>query len=115
MRFPRRRVLVLGLVPLALAAASLAAQSTGHRRATGPQGSPGAAGAQGPRGTTGPAGPAGATGPAGPRLGTLDDLNGTACHAPGGRGTLSIGYNASTGAAVITCTFDSGGGGSANL
>src|SRR5438105_15731570 len=35
MRFPRRRVLLLGLVPLALAAASLAAQSTGHRRANG--------------------------------------------------------------------------------
>ena len=36
MRFPRRRVLLLGLVPLALAAASLAAQSTGaHRDAFG--------------------------------------------------------------------------------
>src|SRR2546423_3093195 len=145
MRF-RKRVAALGLVPLALAAAALAGQSSGHRRAngvifacvkkhggglrvvgnpgacrrgeaalswnvqgpagargatgaagpvgpvgpagsagaagpagargaTGPQGAPGANGLPGPRGATGPAGP---QGPAGPRLGSLDELNGTA-------------------------------------
>ena len=174
MRF-RKRAALLGLVPLALAAAALAGQSSGHRRAngvifacakrhggrlrvvanpsacrrgevplswnvqgpagargatgpagpagsagpagvrgpagpTGQQGAPGANGAQGPRGATGPAGPQGPQGPAGPRLGTLDELNGTACHASGGTGTLSVSYDAATGAAVIKCVAGSGGG-----
>jgi hypothetical protein len=174
MRF-RKRLVLLGLVPLALAAAALAGQSSGHRRAngvifacakkhggglrvvanpsacrrgevalswnvqgpagargatgpagpagppgpagargpagaTGPQGVAGANGAPGARGATGPVGPAGPQGPAGPRLGTLDELNGTACHAPGGNGTLSVSYDAATGAAVIKCVAGSGGG-----
>jgi hypothetical protein len=175
MRF-RKRVVLLGLVPLALAAAALAGQSSGHRRAngvifacakkhggglrvvanpsacrrgevalswnvqgpagargatgpagpagpagargpagaTGPQGVAGANGAPGARGATGPVGPAGPQGPAGPRLGTLDELNGTACHAPGGNGTLSVSYDAATGAAVIKCVAG-GGGGTAEL
>jgi hypothetical protein len=180
MRFPRRRLLLLGLVPLALAAAAVAGKSTEQRRANGviyacaqkhggrlrvvanpgacrrgeqalswniqgpagapgatgpagpagpigppgargpagppgPQGVAGANGATGARGATGPAGPTGAQGPAGPRLGTLDDLNGTACHAPAGRGTLSVGYDSSTGAALIRCVTDGGGGGTAEL
>ncbi len=171
----RKRVVLLGLVPLALAAAALAGQSSGHRRAkgvifacaqkhggrlrvvanpsacrrgevplswnvqgpagargatgpagpagpagargpigaTGPQGVAGANGAQGARGATGPAGPTGPQGPAGPRLGTLDELNGSACHAPGGNGTLSVSYDTATGAAVIKCV--AGGGGTAEL
>jgi Lamin Tail Domain/Collagen triple helix repeat (20 copies) len=86
----------------------------GARGATGPagpQGAPGANGAPGPRGATGPAGPRGL---AGPKLGTLDELNGTACHAPAGSGTLSVSYDAATGAAVIKCVAG-GGGGSAEL
>ena len=47
----------------------------------------------------------------GPRLGSLDELNGTACHAPGGAGTLSIAYGASDGAASIACVVGGGGGG----
>jgi Lamin Tail Domain/Collagen triple helix repeat (20 copies) len=173
----RKRVVLLGLVPLALAlaAAALAGQSSGHRRAngvifacaqkhggrlrvvakpsacrrgevplswnvqgpagargatgpagpagpagargpigaTGPQGAAGANGARGARGATGPAGPTGPQGPAGPRLGTLDELNGSVCHAPGGNGALSVGYDAATGAAVIKCV--AGGGGTAEL
>src|SRR4051812_25111403 len=175
MRF-RKRVAVLGLVPLALTAVALAGQSSGHRRAngvifacakkhggglrvvanpgacrrgevalswnvqgpagtrgatgargatgpagpagargpagtTGPQGAPGANGTPGARGATGPAGP---QGPAGPRLGSLDELNGTACHAPAGNGTLSVSYDAATGAAAIKCV-SGGGGGTAEL
>ena len=175
MRF-RKRAVLLGFVPLALAAVALAGQSSGHRRsngvifacakkhggglrvvanpsacrrgevalswnvqgpagargatgasgpagpagaagpagtrgATGPQGLPGANGAQGARGATGPAGP---QGPAGPKLGTLDELNGTACHAPAGNGTLSVSYDGATGAAAIKCV-PGGGGGNAEL
>ncbi len=86
----------------------------------GPSGASGAAGARGATGASGPAGaagaagargPAGPTGPAGPRLASLDELNGTACHAPGGAGTLSIAYGATDGAASIACVVGGGGGG----
>src|SRR5436190_18761063 len=162
MRF-RKRAALLGLVPLALAAAALAGQSSGHRRANGvifacakrhggrlrvvanpsacrrgevplswnvqgpagargatgqagPAGAAGPVGARGPAGATGPQGAPGAngvqglrgaTGPAGPRLARLDELNGTACHASGGTGTLSVSYDAATGAAVIKCVAGS--------
>jgi len=77
--------------------------------APGPAGPPGAPGAQGP---AGPAGARGPTGPAGAQVSSLDDLNGSTCHAPGGTGTLSVAYG-SDGAASIRCTTS--GGGSANL
>ncbi|HEY2887643.1 MAG TPA: lamin tail domain-containing protein, partial [Candidatus Limnocylindrales bacterium] len=76
----------------------------------GPEGVPGAAGPAGPPGPEGVRGP---TGPAGPQLTTLDELNGSDCHAPSGMGTLSISYGASDGVAAITCVV--GGGGSADL
>jgi hypothetical protein len=82
---------------------------TGADGAPGPAGPPGAAGAQGPPGATGARGP---TGPAGAQVASLDDLNGSTCHAPGGTGTLSVVYG-SDGAASITCV--TGGGGSADL
>jgi len=72
----------------------------------GPAGAPGATGAAGPEG---PAGARGATGPAGPQLTTLDGLNGSACHAPAGTGTLSISYGASDGVASIVCAVAHGG------
>ena len=80
--------------------------------ATGPQGSQGAQGVQGipgARGATGPAGTKGATGPAGPKIGSLDELNGSTCHAPAGTGTLSVTY-AADGTAAIACHTDGGGG-----
>lgn len=95
----------------------------GPSGADGSQGPAGASGAQGARGATGAAGPAGAagqagargpagpTGPAGPRLGSLDELSGTTCHAPGGSGTLSVSYGASDGVASISCVVGGGGGG----
>ena len=84
----------------------------------GPAGAPGADGAAGPPGATGAQGPAGATGargptgPAGAQVASLDELNGSTCHAPGGTGTLSVAYG-SDGAAAITCV--TGGGGSPAL
>ena len=93
---------------------------SGESGSQGLAGTPGAPGARGATGAAGPAGaagaagargPAGPTGPAGPRLGSLDELNGTACHAPGGTGTLSVAYSASDGAASIACTVGGGGGG----
>lgn len=77
--------------------------------APGPAGPPGATGAQGPAGQTGARGP---TGPAGAQVSSLDDLNGSTCHAPGGSGALSVSYG-SDGAAAITCV--TGGGSSAGL
>jgi len=85
--------------------------SQGPAGAAGAQGARGATGAAGPAGAAGARGPAGPTGPAGPRLGSLDELNGTACHAPGGSGTLSIAYGASDGVAAISCVVGGGGGG----
>lgn len=90
------------------------AGSQGPAGASGAQGARGATGAAGPAGAAGPTGargPAGPTGPAGPRLGSLDELNGTSCHAPGGAGTLSVTYSASDGAASISCVVGGGGGG----
>jgi Lamin Tail Domain/Collagen triple helix repeat (20 copies) len=87
----------------------------GDRGPTGPQGSQGAQGAQGvpgARGATGAAGDAGPTGPAGPagpKVGSLDELNGSTCHAPAGTGTLAIVY-AADGTASIACKTDGGGG-----
>jgi hypothetical protein len=84
---------------------------------SGPAGAPGAEGAPGPPGATGAQGPAGAvgargpTGPAGAQVASLDELNGSTCHAPGGTGTLSVAYG-SDGAASITCVT---GGGSVDL
>src|SRR5438045_6130365 len=86
----RKRAVLLGLVPLALAAAALAGQSSGHRRANGVifacakkhggrlrvVGNPSACrrgeaalswNVQGPAGARGATGPAGAAGPAGAR------------------------------------------------
>ncbi len=86
----------------------------------GPAGPAGAAGEQGPpgdpgpRGEVGPAGPAGPQGPPGPRLDTLEELNGSVCHAPKGTGTLSISYSPVDGAASIVCVVG-GGGGSADV
>ena len=85
------------------------AGAPGADGAPGPAGPPGATGAQGPAGATGARGP---TGPAGAQVASLDDLNGSTCHAPGGTGTLSVVYG-SDGAASITCV--TGGGGSADL
>ena len=85
------------------------AGAPGADGAPGPPGPPGATGAQGPAGATGARGP---TGPAGAEVASLDDLNGSTCHAPGGTGTLSVVYG-SDGAASITCV--TGGGGSADL
>jgi lamin tail-like protein/collagen triple helix repeat protein len=96
------------------------AGSSGPTGPAGPQGPAGAAGVQGPPGATGAAGqagpagaagPAGPTGPAGPRLDTLDALNGTACHAPAGTGTLSISYAAGGDASIVCVTGGGGGGG----
>jgi hypothetical protein len=87
------------------------AGAAGTRGPTGPQGSAGAAGAAGARGATGAAGAKGATGPAGPagpKLGSLDELNGSTCHAPAGTGTLSVAYGAD-GTASIACNTDGGG------
>ena len=86
----------------------------GDRGPTGPVGSPGAPGLrglQGARGATGAAGAAGATGPAGPagpKIGSLDELSGTNCHAPAGTGTLTVVY-AADGTAAIACKTDGGG------
>jgi hypothetical protein len=86
----------------------------GDRGPTGPQGSQGAQGAQGTpgaRGATGAAGAKGATGPAGPagpKVGSLDELIGSTCHAPAGTGTLSVTY-AADGTAAIACHTDGGG------
>jgi hypothetical protein len=86
----------------------------GDRGPTGPQGSQGAQGAQGTpgaHGATGAAGAAGAkgaTGPAGPKIGSLDELNGSTCHAPAGTGTLAVTY-AADGTASIACKTDGGG------
>jgi hypothetical protein len=158
MRFPPRRLMLLGLLMLALAGSvAFAAQGYAHRRVAGvinacaqkqtgrlrvvahpaacrrgeravswnvqgpagppgPVGPPGAAGEQGPpgdtgpRGEVGPTGPAGPQGPPGPRLDTLDELNGTECHAPKGMGTLSISYSPVDGAASIVCVTGGGGG-----
>ena len=85
------------------------AGAPGADGAPGPAGPPGATGAQGPAGATGARGP---TGPAGAQVASLDDLNGSTCHAPGGTGTLSVVYG-TDGAASITCV--TGGGGSADL
>ena len=85
----------------------------GDRGATGPQGSQGAQGVQGipgARGATGPAGAKGATGPVGPKIGSLDELNGSTCHAPAGTGTLPVAYGAD-GTAAIACKTGGGGGG----
>jgi hypothetical protein len=90
------------------------AGSQGPPGTAGAQGPTGATGAQGPTGAAGAAGargPAGPTGPAGPRVGSLDELSGTACHAPGGSGTLSVSYGASDGIASIACVVGGGGGG----
>ena len=84
----------------------------GSRGPTGPQGLSGAAGAPGARGATGAPGHAGATGPAGPagpKVGSLDELNGSTCHAPAGTGTLSVVY-AADGTASIACKTEGGGG-----
>ena len=83
----------------------------GATGSAGPQGAAGPPGADGARGATGSRGPTGATGPAGPPLASIDQLNGTPCHA--GAGTLSIAY-ASDGTATISCS-GVGGGGSATL
>ncbi|HUK95112.1 MAG TPA: lamin tail domain-containing protein [Gaiellaceae bacterium] len=85
--------------------------SQGPAGPSGAQGARGATGAGGPAGAAGARGPAGPTGPAGPRLGSLDELSGTTCHAPGGAGTLSITYGATDGAASIACVVGGGGGG----
>src|SRR4051794_26649811 len=83
------------------------AGAPGADGAPGPAGAPGTTGAQGPAGATGARGP---TGPAGAQVTSLDDLNGSTCHAPAGTGTLSVVYG-SDGAASITCV--TGGGGAA--
>jgi len=80
---------------------------------TGPAGPAGPAGEQGPQGEIGPTGPAGPQGPPGPPLESIDELNGSKCHAPRGLGTLSISY-ADDGTATIVCVVD-GGGGAADL
>ncbi len=88
----------------------------GPAGAAGADGPPGPAGSDGPPGPTGlqgPAGDRGPTGPPGPQLTTLDELNGSACQAPAGAGTLSISYGAADGVATITCA--AGNGGSADL
>jgi lamin tail-like protein/collagen triple helix repeat protein len=82
------------------------AGAPGANGAPGPAGPPGAAGSQGPPGATGSRGP---TGPAGAQITSLDELNGSTCHAPGGTGTLSITYGAD-GTAVIKCVAGGGGG-----
>lgn len=82
----------------------------------GPAGPPGPAGEQGRQGEIGPAGPtgpAGPQGPPGPPLESIEELNGSACHAPRGLGTLSISY-AEDGTAMIVCVVG-GGGGAADL
>ena len=81
---------------------------TGPRGSQGAQGAQGAQGSPGARGATGAAGAKGATGPAGPKIGSLDELNGSTCHAPAGSGTLAITY-AADGTASIACKTDGGG------
>jgi hypothetical protein len=81
---------------------------TGPRGSQGAQGAQGAQGSPGARGATGAAGAKGATGPAGPKVGSLDELNGSTCHAPAGTGTLAITY-AADGTASIACVTDGGG------
>ena len=83
---------------------------SGPPGAQGSQGSAGPAGPAGPAGAPGPTGPPGQPGPAGPGLGSLEELNGLACDAPGGAGSLTIGYDAA-GHAVLTCVASGGGGG----
>jgi hypothetical protein len=89
----------------------------GDRGPTGPAGSPGAPGQPGPQGArgatgaagaAGAAGPTGPAGPAGPKVGSLDELSGTTCHAPAGTGTLTVAY-AADGSASIACKIDGGG------
>ncbi|MGZ4281673.1 MAG: lamin tail domain-containing protein [Gaiellaceae bacterium] len=86
----------------------------GDRGPTGPEGSPGAPGlrglqgARGATGAAGAAGPPGPVGPAGPKIGSLDELSGTTCHAPAGTGTLTVVY-AADGTASIACKTDGGG------
>ena len=121
------RIVLFGALALALAGgAALAAHTSGHRRHSGVvnacvQRKTGrvrvVAGPNACRrgeqalawNIQGPAGARGATGPAGPQLTTLDGLNGSACHAPAGTGTLSISYGASDGVASIVCAVAHGG------
>jgi hypothetical protein len=87
------------------------AGDSGPAGPAGSQGSPGAQGAPGlpgARGATGAAGAKGATGPAGPKIGSLDELSGSICHAPAGTGTLAVTYG-SDGTAAIACKTDGGG------
>jgi hypothetical protein len=87
------------------------AGAAGPTGSAGPQGAAGQPGADGARGATGARGPTGARGAAGPPLASIDQLNGTPCHA--GAGTLAIVY-AADGTVTISCSTG-GGGGSATL
>ena len=83
---------------------------TGVEGSQGPQGLPGLQGTRGATGAAGAAGPTGPAGPAGPKIGSLDELSGTTCHAPAGTGTLTVAYGAD-GTAAIACKTGGGGGG----
>jgi Lamin Tail Domain len=77
----------------------------------GPQGPPGPKGDTGPAGPAGPPGAQGPPGPAGPPgtgIDSLEDLNGLACSAPTGAGTVEVGYD-DLGRAVLTCVAGGGG------
>jgi Lamin Tail Domain/Collagen triple helix repeat (20 copies) len=80
----------------------------------GPAGAKGDAGARGPTGAAGPAGPAGPPGPPGAGLGSLESLNGLACHAGTQAGTVALTYD-TTGVATLTCSGSGGGGGTSSL
>ena len=72
----------------------------------GPQGAAGIAGATGAGGPPGPPGPQGDRGPKGnpgASIGSLEQLNGSACRTGGRDGTIAVTYDASA-HAVFTCT-----------
>jgi hypothetical protein len=95
----------------------------GRKGEPGPAGPPGAAGADGPPGASGvggspgpqgPPGPPGERGPRGPKgdpgttIDALEALNGIACRAGGGNGTVALTYDASA-HAVFTCAVTTSG------
>jgi hypothetical protein len=76
----------------------------GPTGAPGPPGPPGPAGPPGAAGQTGPQGSPGPAGPPGPGLAKLEDLQGTACSAGSGTGSIVVTYDANH-VAVLTCSL----------
>jgi hypothetical protein len=79
----------------------------GPRGEMGPAGADGAAGPAGPAGPQGPAGPKGDKGDPGAGLASFDAVAGLGCTLGGSAGTISLAYDAATGATDIRCVVGS--------